>query len=172
MDKHSKDLKVARNILRNKMRHMDFPPKFDINEWNSDMAKIEYLNCYAYAMGFDIPIPDQRIWGYLGWTDGHFDASTDKIAINRFMKDVRAMGRKIQITKNENVSRKGYKVGLYINSKGSFHFIRQEREGFWTEKDGYGGKVQIITDDKGKTLNPSEFSMDEMELVSLFEITR
>lgn len=166
------ELVWARKVLKNRMKEMEFPPKFDIDRWNSDLAKVEHLNCYAYAMGFDLPIPDQRIWGYLGWTDGHYNASVGKVAVNRFIKDVRAMGRKIYVTRSESVSRKGYKVALYLDENGGFHFIRQESEGFWTEKSGYGGKVQVITDNKGNYLKPSQFNIEDMKFVSMFEITR
>ena len=59
-----------------------------------------------------------------------------------------------------------WKGKIYIEEGKDFHFIRQDSDGNWSEKDGMYGKIRIV--------NPENINKnrDSYEFVGVFMITK
>lgn len=164
------DLKRTATALKRYFKKLTYPFDFSLEEWQKEKV-IENTNCYRYA--FDMPwdYDDQRIMSFLGWSYGKlYEHATGQQGFSRFEIDLKRMGFSYQETDDEkSVPEKGYKIALYIYED-DFHFARQNADGRWSEKNGYGAPVQLLLDDEGNDITPSQVRQDEPFELKIYHI--
>lgn len=164
------DLKRTVKILKRYFKKLNYPFEFSMDVWK-DEEVIENTNCYRYA--FDMPWrhDDKRIMAFLGWSYGKLhEHVTGEQGFSRFEIDLKRMGFSYQVTDDEvSVPEKGYKIALYIYQN-DFHFARQNADGRWSEKNGFGAPVQLILDDEGNNIAPSQVNQDEPYNLRVYHI--
>lgn len=129
----------------------------DKGEWEDPLV-VENTNCYRYA--FDIPWRDsvQKAMCFLGWSIGHMEHITGEKAFFRFEIDLKRMGFNFEIVDDDKtVPKKGRKIALFVYEH-DFHFARQNADGTWSEKDGFGSPVSLFLDDHGNYARPLEYT--------------
>ena len=111
-----------------------------------DFDKYEGVNCYCYALGLSLPklFIDRYLYAspdYISHSIGFisqskYTKSADE-RISNLYKDLTALNIKFYETDIHSENKHGgYKIALY-NSPYDFHFIRQNSNGMWSEKQGY-----------------------------------
>lgn len=166
-----KDLKETCIILKNYFKQKTFPYHFSLSEpWNSELV-IEHTNCYRYAFDFPWNYDDQRIMCFLGWSIGKFEYSNEILGFSRFEIDLKRMGFRFQVTKDDiTVPSKGYKIVLFI-FEDDFHFARQNKNGIWSEKNGFCEPVRLLQDVYGNYCTPNNYISNkpfEMKIYHIF----
>ena len=138
------------------------PPVFDVN-WH-----FLHSSCYYYALNLATPTIFEKI--YKSLTDFDFESPLGSISglpyldtfkkeevLNYLYSDLDALN--IQWYDSEidkKIEHGGYKIALLVDENpidSDFHFVRQNLDGTWSEKDGCGCEVVSIT-------TPEEFTSD------------
>ena len=111
-----------------------------------DFNKYEGVNCYCYALGLYLPklFIDRYLYAspdYISHSIGFISKSkymkTDDEIITNLYKDLNVLNIKFYETDIHSENKHGgYKIALY-NAPYDFHFIRQNSNGLWSEKQGY-----------------------------------
>lgn len=128
-------------------QQQQLPPEF-----RPDEGKKSYGNCYAYAL----------ILLTLDWTemltlpgfmsdsvdfesDDYWNDITSKNIISYVKRDVEMLGWNFtEDSFNNNIEKGMYRIAIYTNNKG-FHFMRQNKDGSWSEKWGPSGEIIRVT---------------------------
>ena len=121
-------------------------------EYSSNEGGPNNFNCYAYALGLS-----SLNWYELEVTPGfmngptdiendvYYDQITNESIIPYVIEDLQVLGRKMEPdTFGNEIMKNSYKIAIYVGYEG-FHFIRQNKDGSWSEKDGWGGEVQLTS---------------------------
>ena len=132
--------------LKTTIKRQPIPPKFNPKDW-----KEKRFNCYAYAMRACMDfrnIPDNMFPrpGFIskGELSDHYSL-TSKYILKYFKKDCKALGlRALRTTLTEKLSENEYKIAVYCSECDDFHFIRQDSNGKWSEKDGWNKPINIV----------------------------
>ncbi len=124
----------------------------------------DFGNCYTYALGLDCPSVFYKKFeeiekGYRDFNIGFVsnpkvigDLSRCDDFTNKIMKNLESDFETLQIEyfdsdfTKEN-SHNGYKIAIFYNNGficRDFHVIRENKDGSWSEKCGYGGEVKKI----------------------------
>ncbi len=164
------DLKRTAAILKRHFKSVTYPFEFSLDEWQKE-AVIKNTNCYRYAFNIPWEDDDQRIMSFLGWSFGKlYEHVSGQQGFSRFEIDLKRMGFSYNETEDEkSVPEKGYKIALYIY-EGDFHFARQNVDGRWSEKNGFGAPVQLLLDDAGNSTIPSKVRQDEPFELRIYHI--
>ena len=117
-------------------------------------------NCYLYALALPVPIIFKRTYNKLIRDDFGFDLGE--------YANYKALFRETNFTKNNLIERlesdlayfqidffessidsvikhNGYKINLYMNRDAKdYHFIRQNKDGLWSDKNGYKGTIKEV----------------------------
>lgn len=164
------DQKRATGMLKRYFRKKKYPFEFSLESpWN-DPKVIEGTNCYRYA--FDMPwiSNDRIVMAFLGWSIGKYEHSRGDVGFSRFQIDLARMGFKFKETKDAiTVPKEGYKIALFIFEK-DFHFARQNADGNWSEKNGFGAPVELMQDDNGNIITPDQFKCEKEFTLKMYHI--
>ncbi len=108
---------------------------------------MERINCYAYALGCDIPTGCFNIRGY---NPGCFYEAINKIKLDLLNSDtlVERMEMDFEtlefdyhvVSPNEKIGEGEWKIAFFYDRtfvKGNFHFLRQGKDGLWYHKPGF-----------------------------------
>lgn len=135
------------------------------SEWTSDNS-----NCYAYALGLDIPQYQIKDCAYAPGViaDSEIDLPSKKIflykdLINNLYLDFDALGIRFrEINPLDTIGSNEWKIALFITwyqepeLVEDYHFLRQHNDGIWYHKKGFRGEVSKY-DSNGKIItNPQE----------------
>lgn len=122
--------------------------------YEKDLNDYKLCNCYCYALGLRYPEIFCKLCDYLdidyighnlGFISQKSHLNKSQICLENLYSDLDVLKIKAydsSIT-SEN-KHDGYKIALYVDSGKDFHLIRQNADGKWSEKRGYGGEVLII----------------------------
>lgn len=129
------------DLIKKNVRSATIPPHYNPNEWNE-----KEFNCYAYALGICMNFDDfdRIVPGFLsrGILNDYND--TKEETIQYFKYDCEILGYKVtETTLDEKIGKNGYKIAAYVSEYRDFHFVRQDSNGNWSEKRGWGGKIEI-----------------------------
>ena len=147
---------MADNRSELKMSLQELRKEVDFKK--TDWVNIDDNNCYAYALGLDIP---QREIKDRAFVPGVISASNAPIHPNRIFSydvllnniylDLEALSINYrEIKPFDDVEIDEWKIALFITRAyykdhnlylTDFHFLRQCSDGFWYHKDGYGGII-------------------------------
>lgn len=126
------------------------PPVYNPNEWEGS------FNCYMYALNINTNFIGYRTNpGFLveeikqefAKKEGLLDYNKKNL-IQLFKEDCKQLKLKvIETTLNEKVDSDEYKIAVYLNSNGGYHFVRKDIEGGWSEKNGWCGSIEIINEE-------------------------
>lgn len=141
-----------------------------INLRKSDWINIDNNNCYAYALGLDIPQVEIKNYAFVPGviSDSHIQIPPNKIfsydvLLNNICLDLEALDINFrEINPLDNVGVDEWKIALFITRAyyeeqlylRDFHFLRQHSDGFWYHKDGYGGIVSKLDSYNREIINP------------------
>lgn len=152
-------LKITLQELRNSI-------DIQKNTWDSKYS----TNCYAYALGLDIPqyqvkccayapgvianskinLPSKRVFSY------------NDLITNLYL-DFDALGIKFrEINPLDKISYNEWKIALFITWYDEpelvvdYHFLRQHNDGIWYHKNGFEGEVSEYDNHRKIIINPEE----------------
>ena len=126
------------------------------------------FNCYAYALMLsDIEWQDFEVApGFMsGIIDTENESYWHKITSRKIIKyvkdDLRKLGRKmIRVSYDTPIEDGTYKIAIFVGDYG-FHFVRQNKDGSWSEKSGWLGRV--------RRTNPKKITYHK--LIGVFKIS-
>lgn len=141
--------------------------KFKKRDWNSKKT----TNCYAYALGIDIPEYEVLSCGYEpGAISGVPFSLVGQIQFNyrslleSIYADFEALGLDYTLCDpTQEIVGDGWKISLFTTSPiytyndvvfSDFHFMRQADNGFWYHKKGYSGSI-VRRDDNFRLIKDS-----------------
>lgn len=140
-----------------------------------------HCSCYYYALNLPMPKLFKKIYEEL--TGYYFESHLGSIATLPYLKDfdknkvldylysdLEALNIKWYQSDIEYPAfHGGYKIALLVDdtpNDSDFHFVRQNIDGLWSEKDGCGCEVVNIT-------NPEEFTNDiQYKYVTTLELVK
>lgn len=144
-------------------------------------------NCYAYALGLDIPELKICYHAYQpGVISQNFDLNNSELfsyetLINCINSDLDCLNIKArEIDPNEDIANDEWKISLFIsnivlnspNLISDFHFLRNISENVWLHKFGYYGKI-INFDDNDKIItNPKECNFSDLVYAKTLSLSR
>lgn len=130
-------------------------PAFEPGRWNDPSLDPAGSNCYQYALGGSEADGSNKLYNESipnpGMLAGYYEQGNDFTnptgMANRLMLD----GLTVASTTQVPTAPPGYYVaGFYLsqptadNRMGDFHWVRQDRDGGWSEKTGTNGIVQRV----------------------------
>ena len=151
-----------------------FPMRF--SRW-FDESHVKNTNCYGYVFNMWIVSEDDDRFSYLGWTERdakpYYIKEEAEEAFLLDMKNLRFKVRKLKNIPKPRTNRINFaffvgKEGEKLN--GDFHFVRQNHDGSWSDKLGFGGEVEKFKDIDGKTCLPHKANYDEIEFVGYYQV--
>jgi len=151
-------------------------PNYEPEKWNSNEYIRKSHNCYSYVLNDIAPSLKEFCknskCSAINPQPGHYSGYTKKVNKNdtsckSLIKRVLIDNPNIYITGFENKCADNYYKGaLTVEPNNSYHFYRQDKNGYWSGKDG-GGKAtnldassNLIKDPQkaDRTYNHSDFS--------------
>lgn len=139
-DKHK--LKISLQNLRNMI---------DVNKTN--WVNMDSTNCYAYALGLDIPNYNIIDYAYAPGVISNssiflpsYKLFTYDMLLNNIYSDLEALGVDIrEIRPLDTISEEEWKIALFtVGDYGylkDYHFLRQHKDNIWYHKNGYRGTI-------------------------------
>ena len=154
-------------------KHIELKTDYWINK--------ETTNCYAYAMGFDIPEYAIRNNAYCVGTIG---LTTKGISIwrikdfsynERLLMDLKALKLKYQeVDIDEEIkddNRNSYFLISLLESNRDFHFLRKDKKtNIWWHKRGWYNEPCFVDDYLRSITNPKEATIGHYRYVKTYKI--
>lgn len=119
-------------------------------DFEENINKYSGTNCYCYALGISFPklfedrYMDAEIDEFshnLGFISQSRDARNVDEELENLYRDLNVLNIKFYETDIYSENRfGGYKIALY-SAPDDFHFIRQNSNGLWSEKQGYTSRI-------------------------------
>lgn len=157
--------------LKENISKVNYPPNYrddhDFYQYANDTnfgfgSGKRVFNCYAYALQFNVDLYRSIYYknlmrdfirycpGFL--TDDVPDFYCEENLVKLFFSDLDVLGIKFSdCNLEDDVTSDSYKVIIMLEKKliyKDFHFIRQNSDGSWSEKEGYYGNVKIVNPDE------------------------
>ena len=138
-------------------------PKYNPNDW-----KDKHFNCYAYAMRICMNLSGYRICpGFISRGTNDDYEPTKESVLRLFMEDCECLGLKVLPTTISAIIRRNeYKIAVYVKKGYDFHFVRQNRNGKWSEKDGWWNGISLL---KKKEIVKDH---DGYKFIGIFRVSR
>ena len=131
------------NQIKETLHTQKIPPCFNIKEWRR-----KNFNCYAYAMRICLDLSEHDyIWpGFISKGELENDyTDTKECVVQYFIDDCESLGLQVHPTTiAERIGPKEYKIAVYIKEGVDFHFVRQDIDGRWSEKNGWKEGIKIV----------------------------
>ena len=149
--------------LKNTILAQPFPPRYNPRKW-----KKKRFNCYAYVMQACMNLSGHDIWpGFISKGDQNNYTDTKECVVASFKEDFEVLGLNVfPTTLKEKIEKNAYKIVVYVNEGEDFHFARQDKDGQWSEKDGWTGKIRKVSEE-----NIDEFE-EGYEFVGVFKVSK
>ncbi len=134
--------------VKNFISNQKNPPKYNPENW-----KNKSFNCYLYVLQacMDFSVYEEYLHmivpGFLSRNkiENKTYKDTENCVIERFEDDLKALGfQAVPTTLEERISKKEYKIAVYVKENFDYHFARQDSNGKWSEKDGWDNGIKII----------------------------
>lgn len=139
------------NINKEKLKELKRYFNLNTNFW----CFIEWVNCYAYALGIDLPPECFNIYFRSSYQPGCFFEAINQTKLEKTGLEERLeMDFEVlefdyrMISPDEKIAKDEWKIAL-LNKNGDYHFLREGNDGTWYHKPGYY-KVGIPTNKDGK----------------------
>ncbi len=155
---------LERNILVLYREYLSLVLKLQsLNPDKVNNNSLRNSNCYLYALALPVPMIFKRTYNKLIHNDFGFDVGvysnykplfretycTKSNLVERLESDLSYF--KIDFFKSSidsKLEHNGYKISLYINRDfKDYHFLRQNPNGIWMDKNGYKGIIKEVTSD-------------------------
>ena len=146
--------------------------------YKKNWRNIKTTNCYAYALGLDVP--EKKICNYAyqpGVMSNHnipFMAK-DLVPYDTFIDSVNSdldyLGIEVkEINPNQTIESYEWKIALFVPLDilnhpymiDDFHFIKQYPDGIWYHKYGYQGNITNNDDQNNIIINPKLCVLDDL----------
>lgn len=149
--------------------------------WENDFS----TNCYAFALGLDIPenqiMKNAYQLGIMGAIAKHLPVEKIKKLTfeEKLILDLNALGIKEHYTSIYDKSGYYFSPNFIYNwwiisllSNGTnFHFIRKSYDGIWYQKWGYFAPVINFDFDKQIITNPNEANFGDYKLIKTYKLS-
>lgn len=155
------------DINKDKLKELKSFFNLNTNFW----CFIEWVNCYAYALGIDLPPECFNIKSYY---PGYFYEVINKTKvkqskdnyIERLEMDLKSLEYDYRIVSpEEEIGCYEWKIAFFNNVRidSDFHFLRQGSDGLWYHKQGFQrNSIPTNKDDDGNIItNPLEASLNK-----------
>lgn len=161
--------KILSEHIKRCLKTVNYPPRYSPKKW----AKKEF-NCYMYALDICMDFSRYRhkcriAPGFLsrGKENDYTDNKED--TLQYFMEDCKVLNLNIsETTMNEKIKKNEYKVAVYVEENWDYHFIRQDSNGNWSEKDGWEGDIRIVNK---KKICKKKYD-DRYSFIGMFKISK
>lgn len=140
--------KLLRKRIEKILKTTNYPPKYNPDKWRK-----KKFNCYMYAldicMNFSKYRPTCRIApGFLSRGEKNDYNDTREETIQYLIEDCKVLNLNIaETTMEEKIKENEYKIAVYVKKYCDYHFIRQDSNGNWSEKDGWSGDIRIVNNE-------------------------
>lgn len=149
--------------------------------WENDFD----TNCYAFALGLDIPeneiMKDAYQLGVIGATVKQIPMEVlkeltyeERLILDLEVLDINRQDSTINDSSGfwigNNYIDTWWIISLLSNGK-NFHFIRKNYDGIWYQKWGYFAPVTNLDFDKKIITNPNEANFGEYKLVKTYKLS-
>lgn len=170
-----KDVKINLKVLRNSIN-------LNKETWNHIFS----TNCYAYALGLDIPeakiVKNAYKPGVISgckYNLAYEYCYPFELLVQNLMKDLDALNivaREVDV--DEKIEKNEWKIAIfsspftmYLNGliKG-FHFMRENKKGIWYHKPGWLKKPTYYDDNKNVIISPSECNLKLYEFEKCYAL--
>lgn len=140
--------KVLKRELKKCISKNNYPPQYSPQKWNN-----KKFNCYLYAldlcMDFQPYLDDGRIVpgipGFLSRAENNDYREIKEKTLQYFIEDCEILNLNIsETTLDEKINKNEYKIAVYVEEYDDFHFVRQDSNGKWSEKAGWGGDIRQV----------------------------
>lgn len=167
-------LELCQRIINNRLMKMDLRElKRQINLDKKNWQYILSTNCYAYALGLDIPERKIKTFAYAPGTIGNARANlvrqrifTYDELINNINDDLFYLGINfMECTPDEKTTKDEWKIALFTSYYAymllgdyycDFHFLRERKNGIWYHKKGYFHRPNNLDSNKNIITDPRE----------------
>lgn len=166
MSYYSKKVKKIREVLKENSYPTEYAPK----KWKGCKS-----NCYAYAL--DIPVSDKK---QLIWIPGCISNEKEQPHIfgeiaERLKRDLEFLGISFREDDGQTILNKGeWRIAIYYRPTPhdwpiGFHISRQDKDGKWSEKTSWEGKVQRVDEESKK---PHDLSKHNLYLEKILILSK
>lgn len=171
------------NVLKNGGINMsdlkiDYNKIKDLISLSAYWEYTHYTNCYAFALGLDVPenkiVENAYQLGVIGANAKQIPIeSLKKLTFEeRLFLDLEALGIKYNVSNvDASCSDKWWIISLLSNGN-DFHFIRKYYDGIWYHKWGYLGPVIDYDFDKKIITDPKTANFREYKLVKTYKLSK
>lgn len=139
--------------------------KGQINPWKNTWINIENTNCYAFALGLDIPQEKICECAFdLGHMYRYYNQVKPKyiphdLLLQYDFKTLELIYRESSI--NEPLGSQEWKIAYFDTQyECGFHFFRQTENGIWWHKFDYGFIPTCLDEDNKIIANPKDCNVD------------
>jgi hypothetical protein len=147
-------------------------PEFAPDAWNAPGVNPQGANCYQYAFAGSAPDGSNRVYDEAFPIPGDFSGKTglrpqdspQNLTTALALDGITVLAGGAFPPEKEGM----YLVGVYLHAGEDVHFVRQDRDGGWSDKYGVGGKVdRWIPPEKAAALDglPERFGLSDYTLV-------
>jgi len=129
------------NEVKEVISNQPIAPDYNPSEWEG-----KRFNCYAYAMRICMDLSGYNIWpGFISMGQENDLEDTKESVLEHFMEDCKCLGLKVSSTTiSAKIQKNEYKIAVYVDEGEDFHFARQDSNGKWSEKNGWGKVIEIL----------------------------
>lgn len=145
----------------------------NVPHFKENLGKYRHVNCYGYALGINLPeciykkylsVESDGISHNLGFASGKSFPITAQEKLENLFSDFEILNIKWFETDIESENKHGgYKIAFYCDNWRDFHFIRQNKDGSWSEKIGHTS--EIIQTDNPRPLGQNYKLIKTLEIV-------
>ena len=152
------------DCVRKLIHSQPFPPIYNPEEWSSNPKD---FNCYAYALQVNNISLEKLDPGFtIGLTMKKREITAESVLRNFFI-DCENLNLSVsETTVDEEIDEKSYKIAIYVINGFTFHFIRQDSNGGWSQKGGWLNPITIVNEED--VLNKDRL----YKLIGIFKISK
>lgn len=163
------DYKKLKEKIERCIEETVFPPKYDPKKWEKKM-----FNCYLYALDACTDFREEYyeclfVPGFLSRGEKNDYRHTKEKVLKYFIEDCKIL--KLNVSKTslkEKTAEDEYKIAVYVWKDEDYHFVRQDSNGNWSEKQGWNGEIETVKESdirrKGR--------LGEYRYIGMFKISK
>ena len=157
--------------IKNVIKTNVYPPKFNKKRWKG----VKHTNCYAYAL--DLPVRDTKMRIFIpGCISSPYVKSAifnPNELITRLKKDLDFLG--LAYRKDNGKLKEGeWRIAFYYfptlyDLPIDFHFVRQDEDGYWSEKNSWKA---MVSNENEKSDSPPDLSEYDLKFMGVLILSK
>lgn len=153
------------NRVKEAIHNQPISPNYNPDEWEGIS-----FNCYAYAlracMHFDF-FGYCIAPGFISKGKKNDYRATKEHTLQYFKEDCEVLGLQVIPTElKEKTGANEYKIAVYLEEGYDYHFVRQDSNGHWSEKDGWNKPIGLVEEEE------IERDHDSYKFLGIFKVSK